>query len=55
MHERIKWIKENLRADAKIMVNFRDVTEGIVIQGMEIPKSPLKISLTLRYSVMETD
>ena len=29
LRERIKWIKENLRADAKIMVNFRDVSDGM--------------------------
>ena len=40
-------------------INFADsqtqATEGIVIQGMEITKSPLKISYTFGYSVMETD
>ena len=30
LHERIKWIKENLRGDAKIMVNFRDINDAMI-------------------------
>ena len=30
LRERIKWIKENLRADAKIMVNFRDINDAMI-------------------------